>query len=528
VTIRSSLALAVGCALLPAARTAAEPPTGPAAAACADLATARLPGAEVSTAQAVAAGTFTAPDGQRLSVPAFCRVHGVARPTAASAIAFEVWLPTPKAWTGRYVQQGNGGFAGNLSYATLADEVRRGNAAAVTDTGHSADAFDASWAVRQPQKVVDYGYRAIKATSDAARALADAFYGRPAQRRYFVGCSNGGRQALMAAELYPADWDGVIAGAPAVRWTEQLTTFARIQHRLRSDPAAWIPAAKLPAIQRAALKACEGRTPVVAGVPRDPSACPLPPARLVCHGAERDDCLTPAQAGTLALIEAAGYQPSSAAAAEGWDHWILNPDREAKTQLTFATQAFRSFAGFGPAWRVEDFDPARDPQRLAAADVAGRPLRDVLDPDNLRLAAFARRGGKMIGYIGWADPVLSPTVGLGDYRQLRARLGAQRTADFYRVFMVPGMGHCQGGPGPDGFGQAIPAPAAAADPAHDIRLALEAWVERGAAPAALTAVKYRDGDPAKGVVAETRLCPYPQTSCPAAVRPPRAGPLPPG
>ena len=148
----------------------------------------------------------------------------VARPTQKSEISFELWLPD--GWTGRYAQLGNGGFAGNIDHPSLAAEIRRGNAAAMTDTGHKAGQFDASWALGQPEKVIDYGYRSIKATSDAANLLIGRYYDRPAQRRYYIGCSNGGRQALMAAQRFPEDWDGVLAGSPAMQWTRQLATFA--------------------------------------------------------------------------------------------------------------------------------------------------------------------------------------------------------------------------------------------------------------------------------------------------------------
>ena len=173
-----------------------------------------------------------------------CRVRGVARPRGRLEYRFRA-LAARTAWSGRYYQLGNGGFAGNIDRPSLEAEAARGNAAAATDTGHRGDGFDARWAAGNPVASMDYGHRSIKATADAAAVLIAAYYGRPARWRYFAGCSNGGRQALMAAQRYPEDWDGMLAGAPANLWTDQFVAFARLQHRLRSVPGAWLPPEQL-------------------------------------------------------------------------------------------------------------------------------------------------------------------------------------------------------------------------------------------------------------------------------------------
>ena len=396
-----------------------------------------------------------------------CRVVAELSPVAGSRIGVHVWLPL-QGWSGRYVQLGTGGFAGTIPTPGLTAEVRRGNVVGVTDTGHlGADGFDARWAAGQPEKVVDYGYRSIKVASDAAQALASGFYGRAPERRYFVGCSNGGRQALMAAQRYPEDWDGILAGAPALRWTEQLSSFARIQQALRR-PGGMIPAAKLPAIEVAAKE-----------------------RRLVtpCRGPDTPACLTAPQAASLAEI-ARVFDPAYAATPGGWDAWIVNPDRQAQTQLTFAEAFFRYMVLQRPDWRVED---------LTAADLSrASALSSVLDANGTDLSRFRRRGGKLVIYAGLADPVISPRSAL-DYHR------AAGGADFSRLFLVPGMLHCQGGLEPDAFGQSFVSPPIAADPEHDIRLALEAWVERGRAPDAIIAARYIDGDPARGVAATRRI-----------------------
>jgi feruloyl esterase len=420
---------------------------------CAALAEAPLAGGRVVSAQAA--------DGA-------CRITVELSPTPRSRIGAQVWLPLT-GWNGRYVQLGTGGFAGVIPTASLAAEVARGRAVGVTDSGHvGEDNFDARWAVGNSEAVIDYGHRSIKATSDAARELVGRFYGRPAAWRYFIGCSNGGRQALMAAQRYPQDWDGILAGAPALAWTEQLSSHARIAQALRR-PGGMIPIAKLPAIQAAARA---GRA-----------------MRTCAPGRDGDGCLTLPQQAALAAI-ARDFDPAYAATPGGWDAWLLNPDRSAKTTATLAEQFFRHMVLARPDWRVEDLTAAdlRAARRLA-------PILDATDPD---LSRFRALGGKLVMYAGAADPVISP-------RPARAYYAALGRTDFARLFVIPGMLHCQGGPEPHAFGQSPASPPLTADPDHDIQLALEAWVEAGRAPKTITAVKYVDDDPAKGVAAARRV-----------------------
>ena len=441
------------------------------AARCTKLASTNNPLIQIVSATLAPAGAFNAAPGQLIRVPVSCRIIAVVRPTADSEIGFELWLPD--GWNGRYAQLGNGGFAGNIDHPSLAAEVRRGNAAAMTDTGHKAGQFDASWALGHPDKVVDYGHRAIKVTADAARWLIADYYGRAPRRRYFIGCSNGGRQGLMAAQRYPDDWDGIIAGSPAVQWTKQLATFAAIQHRLRSDRANWIGPEKLPAIQRSALATC-GKW------------------ALRCRIDTRQAALTPAQAATLDLIQSdpLGFDPRFAANPENWGQWILNPDRRTPSELLFATSAYRFLIHDDPRWGVEQFDAARDRPLASERRIGGERLADILDADNPDLSAFERRGGKLIMYVGTADALISPRGAVDYYNNVLRRMGTKRVQGFARLFIVRGMQHCQGGLAPNAFGQAWIAPALRADPRYDIRLALEAWVERNRAPRAIIAARY--------------------------------------
>jgi feruloyl esterase len=402
------------------------------------------------------------------SVSGTCRITGVASPSAGSRIGFEVRLPE-RGWTGRYVQIGTGGFAGTIFPGALAAEAARGNVAAMTDTGHVGDRMSAAWAAGNRPAVVDYGHRSIKATADAADRLVRSYYGRPARWRYFVGCSNGGRQGLVAAQRYPGDWDGVLAGSPANPWSEQLRRFAELHYRLRAPGLAGV-AAKLPAIQQAALASCPPGQ-VRDGVAGDPRLCRFHPEAAG---------LTLGEAAAVRAIVAAGYEPTSAAQADGWSRWITGAQ---PGQVGFAAQAFRYLLQSRPGWSIADFDAAA--ARRAAARAA--PILDA-SPDFRR---FRAKGGRILSYFGWADALIAPRLALDFY----GRSGA--APDFYRLFMIPGMGHCQGGTGAVDFGQSADAPPAAADAEHDIRLALEQWVEQGRAPELLIATDRRTGRQAR-------------------------------
>ncbi|NWF84353.1 MAG: tannase/feruloyl esterase family alpha/beta hydrolase, partial [Bryobacteraceae bacterium] len=211
---------------------------------CAGLAKLSLPAATITVAEEVTSG---ASNGQK-NLPPFCRVAGVLRPSSDSEIRFETWMPLT-GWNSKFQGIGNGGFAGSITYAGLADAVRNGYAAASTDTGHQGGGTDAGWAMGHPEKVIDFGHRAIHETAVAGKAITEAFYGAKPKRAYFNSCSNGGRQALMEAQRYPNDYDGIIAGAPANAFTHILTGFAWNMKNTLADPASYISSKKLKAIE---------------------------------------------------------------------------------------------------------------------------------------------------------------------------------------------------------------------------------------------------------------------------------------
>jgi tannase/feruloyl esterase len=493
--------------LLPLAATPA--PT----AACESLAKLALPATTIASALPVAAGPLTMPQGPPAEVPAFCRVMAWIRPSADSDIQVEIWLPA-SGWNGKFKGTGNGGFAGAMNLRSLARAVSNGYAAAATDTGHRAEGTDATWALGHPEKVVDYGYRAIHEMTVAGKAIAAAFYGRPVQRAYFHSCSNGGRQALMEAQRFPADYDGIIAGAPANDFTHLLAQAVWNRQATEADPAAYIPASKVPAIEAATLAQCDAKDGVEDGVVDDPSACQFRPASLLCDAAASDTCLTAPQLGALEKLYAGprtaagqvhpGLVAGGATGPGSWPLWVTGPEPGKSLIGTFGTQFFRNMVFEDPNWDFRRFHLEND---MKTSDDKLARVLNATDPD---LTAFRRRGGKLILWHGWSDPAISPLNAIAYYESVKAKMGADEAGEFVRLFMLPGVQHCDGGPGPAGFNAAS---ALASDAQHDVNLAMERWVEEGVAPAHIIAAKYKTGsDRASGLVRTRPLCPYPQVA----------------
>jgi feruloyl esterase len=467
-----------------------------AAATCDSLASLAIPRATVTTVALVPAGSFTPPGGQGLAnLPAFCRVAGSLKPSSDSDIQFEVWMPA-SGWNGKFQGIGNGGFAGSISYGQMATALRRGYATASTDTGHRGGTTDASWAMGHPEKVVDFGHRAIHETAVAAKAAIAAFYGGGPKRSYFNSCSNGGRQALMEAQRYPGDYDGIIAGAPANYWTHLIANSIFVANAM-ADPGAHIPPAKLAAIEAAALASCDAKDGVKDGVIDSPDKCGFKAASMLCQGAESDACLTQAQVTGLEKILTGirgtkgqlfpGYAVGGMTGQGGWADWITGPMPGRSLAYAFGNGFFTNVVHEDKAWDYRTFDPDRDTKK---ADDKVAAILNATDPD---LGKFRARGGKLILYHGWSDAAITPLNAIDYYKSIKDPAG------FVRLFMVPGLQHCVGGPGITDFGQG--APGVSGDALHDVNAALEKWVEEGVAPAQIIAKKDQRTRP---------LCPYPQ------------------
>lgn len=478
------------------------------AATCESLADLKLPDTTITSAQSIAAGAFTQPGGSApyKDLPAFCRVAGVIRPTSDSEIRFEVWMPGA-GWNGKFQGIGNGGFAGSITYAGLVGALARGYAAASTDTGHTGG--DASWALGHPEKIVDYGHRAVHEMTVKAKSIVSAFYGEGPKRSYFSSCSNGGRQALMEAQRYPGDYDGIIAGAPANAFTQIMIGFGWNVQATLGDRESYIPAAKLKAIEAAGLAACDHEDGVKDGVIDDPTQCRFDPSMLLCKGPESDDCLTEKQVAALKKIYSGprngkgklivpGFVPGSETGPGGWGSWITGQAPERSTQFFFSTQAFRNMVYNDRNWDYKTFNVDKDGP---AVEQKLSPILNATDPD---LKAFHARGGKLILYHGWNDAALPPVNTINYYKSVAAKLGQRRTDSFVRLYMVPGLQHCAGGPGPNNFGSMVTA--AQSDARHDMTMAIERWVEEGVAPNEIIATRRQ------APVRTRPLCPYPQVA----------------
>jgi feruloyl esterase len=485
-----------------------------AAESCEALASLKLPDTTF-TATAIPAGDFSPPQGAPLhNLPAFCRVSGVMKPSSDSDIHFEVWMPS-SGWNGRLQGIGNGGFAGAIAFDPLGVAVAHGYAIAETDTGHVAGATNAGWALGHPEKVVDFGYRGIHETAVTAKKLIAAFYGDGPKHSYFHSCSNGGRQALMEAQRFPADYDGIIAGAPAYYWTHLLTLALWNTQALLLESASYIPASKLPALEAATLAACDALDGVKDGVIDDPSKCHFDPSKLLCADTESDSCFTAPQVAALKKIYSGaknskgetvfpGFPPGGETGAGGWAAWTTGAAPQRSLSFAFGTQYFSNIVYGKADWDFRTFTVDRDMQ---ASDEKMAKILNATDPD---LKRFQGRGGKLIMYHGWSDAAIPPAATIQYYNEVVAKMGAKESEGFLRLYMVPGMQHCGGGPGPNVFGSAsVPL----GDPQHDAGRAMERWVEDGVAPGEIVATKFKTGaNPASGVARTRPLCPYPQVA----------------
>lgn len=497
---------------------------------CEQLTSVQLTDAKVVTATMVApADLVPGRDGKLpgpVHVDAHCEVKGVATPTSDSEIHFVLWLPLASAWNGKYMQLGSGGWGGVISTHGLITPLDRGYAVAATDDGHDGTKDGTGkFTMGHPQKLIDFGYRAIHQTSIQSRVILRAFYGKPQQRAYFVGCSDGGREALMQAQRFPEDFDGIVAGAPANNWTHQFTGFVWNERALFSSGKNILPEEKLPLVEKAALKACDGLDGVRDGLIEDPRACHFDPAVLECKSGDGADCLTAAQVEAVKKIYSGpkdpvtgqqvypGYEPGTEAEDAAWKHWILGGVQADFGNSNFADATYEN-ADWN--WRTSNLHDA-----LVLSDAKVAPYVNSYNPD---LRTFRDHGGKLIQYHGWGDAAVAPQDSINYYMKVSKFLadypdpreqGSQPIESFYRLFMVPGMSHCWGGAGTGSFGNEVfPAEGVPQDADHDIVLALDRWVVDGIAPDRIIATRTKDRPPSIATPEPmTRpLCPYPQLS----------------
>jgi len=491
---------------------------------CEQLAQLALPNTKIMSAQTVAAGAFAPPASMApwlagdpsfyKRLPEFCRVVAEDKPTSDSDIKIEVWLPI-SGWNRKFRGQGNGGFAGEIDYRSLGLAIAQGYASAATDTGHAAGGTDANWALGHPEKIIDFAYRAIHEMTVVGKATVAAFYGDAPQRTYFANCSNGGRQALMEAQRFPKDYDGILAGAPANYWTHLLSSALYDAQTTTSDPASYIPASKIPAIANAVNASCDAIDGVKDGVLNDPRKCHFNPASLLCKAADSNACLTQPQVTALKkLYEGAhdskgreifpGFLPGGEDGQGGWGLWITGTGPGKSLLFAFGGGFFSDMVYDDAKW---DYKKASLDEAVAAAD---KKFAGALNATDADLSPFRARGGKLIIYHGWNDAAISALNSINYFESVENKLGKQETNSFLRLYMVPGMQHCGGGPGPDVFGQFGISPVN--DAQHDMYLALERWVEKAEAPSTVIATKLPGGNGAGAGVMTRPLCAYPQVA----------------
>lgn len=485
---------------------------------CSSLAKLELPHRSIVSAQAIDAGKLrlSADDKDPVyaRLPAFCRVVANSQPSADSKIAIEVWLPL-EGWNGRFLGVGNGGFAGEIDYHRLAVAVLRGYATAATDTGHQASGIDASWALHHPEKIADFGHRAIHEMSLTGESTTKAFYSRGADHRYFASCSDGGREALMEAQRYADDYDGILAGAPAYNWSHLVSSGLHGVQALHGKLGSYIPAAKLPAINKAVLAQCGGTE---AGFLDDPSQCHFNPDVLLCKRRENAECLTHAQLGALKTLYADartkdgtvidhGEMPGAELGDGGWALWITGSAPGKSLLWAFVNGYFEDMV-----YGKSEVDVTRIDADKAFALAVERTSAD-LDAVNPDLSSFSAHGGKLILYHGWNDPAI-PALGTVDYfNRVAAAAGAEKAAQFTRLFLVPGMQHCAGGPGATIFGQGGPDEYSSRDDSdNSIYRALETWVESGTAPEKVVARKFEEHNGKSAETMSRPICAYPKAA----------------
>jgi len=455
--------------------------------------------------------TSAAPAPAKNDVPDHCLVNGTVA-TPGNTVNFQVGFPAK--WNQKFLFQGVGGFAGSLG--SLREGLERGYATATTDTGHQGSSgTDGKWALNDRPKEVDYGHRGTHVTAVATKELTRAYFSTPPRYAYFNGCSNGGRQALMEAQRYPDDFDGIIAGDPSLGALGYIRRAMTYQTMLAS-PDRVLPAAKLDVLSKAVLAACDKTDGLADALVSDPRACKFDPSTVQCKAGDAADCLTKAQVESVKAIYAEtktpdgrtihGFPLGHEAGGTGWPLWISGrtaPTARADGKMTFNAESaadsptgYRFVDGFfrymafekdDPNYDWQTFDIKRDLPKI-------KTIAEIISPTNADLSAFDKQGGKLLLYHGWADPAISAYGTIDYYNQVVSQAGGkQRADDFARLFLVPGMHHCRGGPGPDRF---------------DSLTALEQWVEKGSPPVRLVATHSTDGK-----VDRTRpLCPEPEVA----------------
>ncbi len=506
--------LVLGVATLGAGQAAARP--------CENLGSLKLSDTTITVAQSIPAGNYTAPNGEVFkNMPAFCRVAATLTPTSDSEIGIEVWMPE-SGWNGKFEGVGNGGFAGAIAYSAMAPGVLLGYATASTDTGHVATSTtDGSFALGHPEKIIDFGYRAVHLMTAIGKQITSAFYGEDPKHSYFTGCSTGGRQALMEAQRFSDDYDGIVAGDPVAFYTHHhVGGNLWVVWQMFNNPASTVFTTQDALLGNAVNAACDALDGVVDGVLNDPRQCHSNPKALLCTGSQTPpSCLTSDQVAAVKniwtgpgqLVHQSGYYPPFERGGEafGWPASISPeppPAPQTDNHAAIGISFFENFVFDNPSWDFRTFNWNSDPAYVdSKVVVPGQTLATVLNSIDPDLARFRAHGGKLIQYHGFSDPEVPPLTSINYFTSVvnfpessgasSQPESAEQTQEYYRLFMVPGMDHCSGGPGANVFDMLTP---------------LAQWVEQDVAPESVVATHYVNNTPAQGAAFTRPLCPYPQ------------------
>jgi len=460
---------------------------------CEKLTTLFLPNANIDSAEVVDVGAFVQPGGRGATnafsnLPAFCRVTATLTPAIDSNIKTEVWLPL-NGWNGKFLAVGNGGWAGTMPYTSLAFTLAAGYATAGTDTGHVGN--NADFALDHPEKVVDLGHRSIHEMTVHAKTLMNAYYGDSAKFSYYNGCSQGGRQGLAAAQTYPEDFDGIIAGAAS--WDQMRAHAARVALNVivNKDVKSVIPPTKYSMIHEGVLNACDTLDGLKDGVIENPLMCKFDYAELACRYGDGPNCLTKGQIESAKVMTSPLINPKTGRIL--FDGHLM-PGSElgwatlgGPQPLGLAVSGMRNVVFRDQNWDYRKLDLSVDIDRAAQSD------NGAMFSGDPNLKPFFDRGGKLLMYHGWSDPQVNPLNSVIYYENVLKTVGKDAPLNSIALFMIPGMNHCSGGPGTDSF---------------DKVKVLEEWVEQGKKPKQITAFHLTNGQVDKS----RPLCPYPQVA----------------
>ena len=457
--------------LMPGVGSAQTESADPAAAQCKALERADFSGVTDAATQITSA--VFAPAAK--SVPAHCNVQGY----VATNVGIQVLLPATN-WNGKFLKHGCGGFCGVLLASACEVPLQKGYACVVSDMGHKSTTLDAKWAYNNLQAEVDFGFRSTHVSTLAGKAIAEKYFGKPASRTYYMGCSTGGRQGMVAAQRFPYDYDAIIAGAPVIDETgDGMDLLWSVMATLGKDGKSILSPDDLRGVNQAALATCDMDDGVKDGVIGDPRTCSFDPAELQCKAGKKSGCLSKDQADAVRKIyngpvNAKGQKIYTGGALPGSElNWINNyvsADGGPSIYHNFMADLFR-YMGFmpdpGPGWTASQFDFDKDYKRIGM-------MESLYSGSNPDLRKFKANGGKLLVYQGWADQSVVP-LNIIDYYETAVKTmgGRHATEEFFRLFMVPGMNHCTGGAGAY---------------AIDYLTAMEEWVERGRAPDTLVSV----------------------------------------